>query len=159
MRNIFKLIVLIASCYVVGWVGSAFTLPAIPEWYMNLRKPFFNPPDWIFAPVWISLYTLMGMAAYFVLTSGAPFLQIRNSVILFYFQLLLNGFWSILFFGLRSPFFALLEILVLWLVIFLTLRNFFSISKAAGWLFVPYLVWVGFAVVLNLAIVFLNPST
>jgi len=132
-------------------VGSIFTTPAIPGWYATLQKPSFSPPNFLFAPVWTTLYILMGISLALILNK-----KNKTAIIFFVVQLVLNSLWSILFFGLKSPKLAFVEIIFLWLAILITILKFFKISKLAGWLFVPYLLWVSFASVLNLTIVKLN---
>lgn len=151
----FKLIVSILICLSAGFVGSIFTTPSIPTWYAGLNKPFFNPPNWIFAPVWTTLFVLMGISLSLVWRK----VNLKNNLkpfLVFGFQLLLNTFWSILFFGLKTPTLALVEIIVLWLAILKTILAFKKISKSASYLLYPYLVWVTFATVLNFATVLLN---
>lgn len=137
-----------------GFVGSVFTTPAIPTWYASLNKPVFNPPPWLFAPAWTILYLLMGYAAYIV-SQGESKLK-ATALKYFWLQLIANFFWSIIFFGLKNPALALLEIIILWIMIYKTKEEFFKISKTAGYLLVPYLLWVSFASILNLSIVLLN---
>jgi len=132
-------------------VGSIFTTPAIPGWYATLQKPSFSPPNFLFAPVWTTLYILMGISLALILNK-----KNKTAIIFFVVQLVLNSLWSILFFGLKSPKLAFVEIIFLWLAILITILKFFKISKLAGWLFVPYLLWVSFASFLNLTIVKLN---
>ncbi|MFC1752865.1 TspO/MBR family protein [Thermoproteota archaeon] len=140
-----------------GILGSYFTTPAIPVWYASLNKPFFNPPSWIFGPVWTMLYILMGTAMAIIANIETKLSHIKNKAyILFSLQLFLNFLWSILFFGLRSPLSAFIEIIILFTVIILTIVYFFKLSKTAAYLFFPYVLWVGFALILNAAIVMLN---
>ncbi|MFH1451128.1 MAG: TspO/MBR family protein [bacterium] len=148
-----KLIFSILLCEVVGGIGSLFTSPAINGWYETLEKPFFNPPNWIFAPVWTFLFLLMGIAFYLVFISPE---KKGKAILAFSVQLFLNVLWSFLFFGLRSPFFALLEIIVLWLAIFVTIKKFSLINRVAALALLPYLIWVSFATVLNFSIWMLN---
>jgi tryptophan-rich sensory protein len=133
-----------------------FTVPAIGGWYASLAKPFFNPPNWIFAPVWNLLFVMMGIAIYYVLQEGWGQGRVRRAAVFFWAQLALNLLWSALFFGLRSPRSAFIEIIGLWLAIFVTISAFWSVSKTAALLMVPYLLWVSFASFLNLAIWQLN---
>ncbi|MBI1982096.1 MAG: tryptophan-rich sensory protein [Candidatus Levybacteria bacterium] len=149
-----KLILSIGLCLGAGFVGSFFTISAIPNWYAALQKPTFSPPNWVFGPVWTTLYIMMGVALYLVWTSKSKVKQ--NALNLFFVQLGLNALWSIIFFGLQSPFLALLTIVALWLLIVLTMRAFFGINKTSGWLLVPYLAWVSFATYLNYSIWVLN---
>ena len=138
----------------VGAVGSAFTFPEIATWYQTLNKPDFNPPNWIFAPVWTTLYILMGISFYLVLISKA-----KDKIIpvkLFMAQLVLNILWSVIFFGLHNPLLAFFEILVLWGTILFMILTFYKISKPAAYLMIPYILWVSFASILNLSIVIIN---
>lgn len=153
--KIAKLIVSIGMCLVAGLVGSVFTFPSVDGWYTTLEKPFFNPPAWIFAPIWTSLYILMGISFYLVWTSAQKKL-LRSAQTIFLTQLLLNVLWSIIFFGLKSPGFAFIEIVALLFAILITMQKFSKISKTASYLLLPYIIWVGFALILNLSIVLLN---
>ncbi len=158
-RNMAKLVLSLLICLFAGYLGSIFTSPSIPTWYATLAKPSFNPPNWIFAPVWTALFLLMGYALYLVWTKGEIKSKrkfVKPAIWAFGIQLALNVLWSILFFGMRSPFYAFIDILVLWAAIFLTICSFSKISKTAAWLLVPYILWVSFAVILNLSIVLLN---
>jgi len=154
--DIFKLTTSIVLCQLAGVIGSIFTRPAIAGWYATLRKPSFTPPDWVFAPVWIILYSLMGIAAYLVWRKGLGEKQVRKAMILFSGQLMLNALWSWIFFGLRSPLAGFVEIAILSVVLIFTIQSFFKISKAAGALLIPYFLWVAFASGLNLSIWYLN---
>jgi tryptophan-rich sensory protein len=154
--EIFKLAVSFILCQLAGVMGSIFTRPAIGGWYATLRKPSFTPPDWVFAPVWIILYSLMGVAAYLVWRKGLGEKQVRKAMILFSGQLILNALWSWIFFGLRSPLAGFVEIAILSVVLIFTIQSFFKISKPAGALLIPYFLWVAFASGLNLSIWVLN---
>ena len=149
-------IVFILICEAIGFLGSFFTAPAIPNWYANLEKPFFSPPNRLFAPVWLILYALMGLAAYLVWAVGIKKPEVKLALILFVGQLILNLLWSFFFFKMQAPFYALLEIIALWLLILLTMVSFLKVSKPAGYLLLPYLLWVSFATLLNFYIVKLN---
>lgn len=151
-----QLILSIGICLGAGFVGSLFTTSAIPTWYVFLNKPFFAPPNWIFAPVWTVLYILMGISLYLVVISNTKHVIRRKAITIFTIQLGLNAIWSIIFFGLRNPLLALVDIIALWIPIIVTIRYFYSINKFAGWLLLPYLLWVSFASILNLMIVLLN---
>lgn len=137
-----------------GFIGSLFTTSSIPTWYSALNKPSFSPPNWIFFPVWTVLYILMGIALYVVWQKGT---NVKAAMSIFGTQLALNVLWPIIFFGMRSPFYALIEILVLWVSIALTIRAFWKISKTAGNLLIPYILWVSFAAFLNYSVWMLNP--
>ncbi|MBN1502278.1 tryptophan-rich sensory protein [Candidatus Woesearchaeota archaeon] len=146
-----KLIISILICQLAGIIGSIFTTSSVKQWYPLLTKPWFNPPSWVFAPVWTLLFLLMGISLYLIWKKKAD-----KALIIFGIQLLLNLLWSILFFGFRSPFFAFVEIMVLWCAILLTIFSFYRINKIAAYLLIPYILWVSFASVLNLYIVILN---
>lgn len=147
----------ISVCFLAAAVGSVFTTGAINTWYVTLNKPFFSPPNWIFGPVWTLLYLLMGVSLYIFWNTKTNIKKKHLGLSLFIVQLALNALWSILFFGLKSPTAAFVEIILLWLAIFLTIKYFLQLSKVAGRLLIPYLVWVSFATILNLSIVLLNP--
>ncbi len=155
MPKIGKLIISLGGCFFVAFLGSAVTIPSITTWYTTLNNPFFNPPNYIFGPVWTVLYILMGLAVYLV-WSNHKLAKIQPAVNLFVLQLFLNFLWSLLFFYFHQPFLALVEIIFLALAIFSTIKAFNKISKTAGKLLVPYLAWVCFASILNLFIVILN---
>ncbi|HET9641370.1 MAG TPA: TspO/MBR family protein [Candidatus Paceibacterota bacterium] len=154
---IFKLIAAVALSELAGVIGALFTTPAIGTWYATLARPDFSPPSFVFAPVWTTLYALMGIAAFLVWQKrdAAPLAR-RNAVILFFIQLVLNTLWSILFFGLHNPGLAFAEIALLWLAIAATINAFARVSRTAAWLLAPYLLWVTFASYLNYAIWTLN---
>lgn len=147
--DILKLIACLIICQLAGFVGSLFTTPSIPTWYADLVKPAFNPPNWIFSPVWISLFVLMGISLFLVWQKSLHFPGVKTAMLWFGVQLALNVFWSILFFGLKSPALAFVEIIFLWVAIFLTLVKSFKVSRLASVLLLPYIGWVSFAAVLN----------
>ncbi|MFP4403398.1 MAG: TspO/MBR family protein [Nanoarchaeota archaeon] len=154
--NIIKLIISIIICQLAGVIGSIFTVNTIATWYETLNKPFFNPPGFIFGPVWIILYFLIGISLYSVWSKKINTKTKKLAIIIFFIQLILNAMWSIIFFGLKSPFFAFIEIIFLWIFIFLTMFYFNKISKIATYLLIPYLLWVSFALILNFSIYLLN---
>lgn len=156
MKNWLKLIACVGGCELVGLLGTPFTLSAIPNWYKTLNKPFFAPPNWIFGPVWISLYFLMGVSFYLIWQRGWKKKKVKTAGLFFGAQLVLNFLWSPLFFGLRSPLLGLITIILMWLLILMTMRKFYPLSKRAFYLLVPYFLWVSFATVLNAAIFILN---
>lgn len=137
-------------------IGSLFTTPFIKTWYAELIKPSFSPPNWIFAPVWTILFILMGIAVWFIWQKGIANKKVKQAIFLFGLQLILNAKWSYLFFTFHSPLYAFIDIVILWLFILLTIISFFRLSKPAGWLMIPYIFWVSFALALNLSIVLLN---
>jgi tryptophan-rich sensory protein len=153
--EILKLVASVILCQIAGFLGSLFTTPAIPTWYATLKKPFFTPPNWIFSPVWISLFILMGISLFFVWRrQGHP--QLRMALFFFFVQLVLNIFWSVAFFGLRAPLLGLINIVLLWFAILFTITNFLKVSKFAGALLIPYFLWVSFAALLNFSLWILN---
>ncbi|MBM4446755.1 MAG: tryptophan-rich sensory protein [Chloroflexi bacterium] len=156
LKDVFKLVACIVACLAAGAIGSIFTREAIPNWYATLEKPAFNPPNWLFAPVWTLLYILMGVAAFLVWRKGLENRQVRIALIVFLVQLVLNALWSVVFFGLESPLYGLIVIFALWVAILFTVLKFFRISLASSALMWPYLLWVTFAAVLNSSIWLLN---
>lgn len=156
MKNWKNLIVSVLLCELVGILGTPFTLSAIPTWYATLNKPFFAPPNRIFGPAWTLLYFLMGVSFYLIWKQGWRKKKIKTAGIFFLVQLVLNFLWSPIFFGLRAPLLGLITIVAMWIMIVITMKEFYPLSKLAFYLLVPYLVWVSFATVLNAAIVILN---
>jgi tryptophan-rich sensory protein len=149
------LVVFLVVCLGAGGLGAVATTPEIEGWYKTIEKPAWNPPDWIFGPVWTTLYILVAIAAWLV-WKPAGFKAAAIPLSLFTLQLLLNIAWSWIFFGMHQPGWAFAEIMVLWLAIVATTVTFFRCSCVAGWLLVPYLAWVSFAAVLNFTIWRLN---
>jgi benzodiazapine receptor len=152
--DIKKLIISIIGVQLAGIIGSVFTSSSITSWYATINKPSFNPPNWIFGPVWTILYLMMGISFYLIWVNYDK--KSKNAVIIFGVQLLLNTLWSILFFGLQSPLFAFIEIIILWIAILVTIILFYKVSKKAAILLVPYILWVSFAAVLNFSIWLIN---
>ena len=155
-QKVFQLIMAILICQLAGVIGSIFTYSSIPLWYAGLTKPAFNPPNWIFGPVWISLYTLMGVSAFIIFDKAKDLKEGKLALKVFASQLVLNSLWSIIFFGLRAPMLAFFEIILLLALIAASIYYFYRISKLAAALLVPYVLWVGFAAILNLSIAILN---
>lgn len=155
-RGLAGLLLAICICQAAGVFGALFTVDAIPGWYAELAKPPFTPPSWVFAPVWIALYTAMGIAAYVVLGRGRESPGVRLALGLFVVQLVLNALWTPLFFGLHWLLVAFVEIVLLFLFVLATTIAFWRVSRPAALLLVPYLLWVGFAAALNLAFWLLN---
>ena len=151
-----KLIVSILIPVMVGAISGYFTSSGVNGWYALANKPWFNPPSWIFAPVWTTLYVLMGIAFFLVWKSEPTNLIKKTAIVLFAFQLLLNFFWSFIFFKLQQPGWAFAEIILMWVMILLTILWFGKVNTAAAWLLVPYISWVSFASVLNYSIWRLN---
>ena len=153
-NKIIKLIISILICQAAGLVGSLFTAPVIGAWYATLQKPGFNPPDFVFAPVWTILFLLMGLSLYLVWVQEVRIA--KTALVVFGLQLLLNILWSYLFFGLKSPVYGMIEILFLWLAILTTIIAFYRVSRLASFLLLPYIFWVSFAAILNFFIWRLN---
>lgn len=146
----------ILLCYLAGVIGSLFTFRAISTWYKKIRKPFFNPPDFVFGPVWTLLYTLMGISLFLIWQHGFLNLQVVRASQVFYVQLTLNAIWSYFFFGRKEFWLAFGEIIFLLLIIIWTMILFWPISRIAAILFIPYILWVSFASILNFYIARLN---
>jgi len=151
-----KFIISVDICLLAGFFGSIFTTPSIPNWYASLNKPSFNPPNWLFAPVWTLLFILMGIALFLMWQKGLKKKGVKKALGFFIIQLIFNVLWSFFFFKFHSPFWALLDIAVLWLFILLTTIKFFKINKLSGILLLPYLLWVSFASILNYTVYKLN---
>jgi len=161
MKNIIKLFIAVGVSEMAGVVGALFTTPAIGSWYAGLVKPALNPPAWVFGPVWTTLYALMGVSAWLVWKRASEIdpstrLRVKTALVVFGMQLFLNAIWSIIFFGLHSPGWALVNIVALWLAIVWTIAVFYKISSPAAYLLVPYILWVSFAAYLNYSIWILN---
>lgn len=157
MQRYLRIGLVVMTCLVVGYLSGMATQVGIKTWYPTLVKPFFNPPDWVFGPVWTLLYIFMGIAGGLVWNQhDANPEGVKKGFLFFVIQLGLNAMWSYLFFVLCNPLLALIEIVLLWLLIFETYTQFKKINRWAGKLLIPYLAWVGFATLLNGAIWWLN---
>ena len=157
MNKITRIFVTVAICLAVGYISGMVTQSAITTWYPTLIKPVFNPPNWVFAPVWTTLFVMMGIAAGLVWNEiSSNEVLVKKALMFFLIQLGLNALWSVLFFGLQNPMLAGLEIIVLWLLIYETYMQFGKINKIASYLLIPYLIWVSFAAILNVSIWWLN---
>ena len=156
LNNLFKLVIAIVISQLAGVIGSIFTISSIPTWYATLQKPSFSPPNWIFGPVWTTLYLLMGVAAFLVWRHGFERKEVKTALAIFGGQLVLNVLWSIIFFGLQNPFWAFIEIIFLWLAILWMILVFHKISRPAAYLLLPYILWISFASILNFSIFILN---
>lgn len=155
MPKYLKLISSILICQLAGISGSIFTGDSL-GWYYTLNKPLFRPPNWLFGPVWITLYVLMGISLYFLWKRGFTCNNSKYALRIFIFQLLLNAAWSFVFFGERSIIGGLAVILILWVLILLTIFAFYRLNTASAYLLVPYFIWISYASVLNLSIWRLN---
>jgi len=158
-QDIIKLVVSIIACQLAGLIGSVFTTPAIPTWYAALQKPAFTPPNWLFAPAWLTLYLLMAIAAFLIWRRGLAQKEVKTALLIFAIQLILNALWSVAFFGLKSPLAGIIVIALLWVAILLTILRFFRLSAAAGALLLPYILWVSFAAALNLSLIHISEPT
>lgn len=157
MKTYSRILLCVVICLAVGYLSSITTQSSIKTWYPTIEKPVFNPPNWVFAPVWTMLFILMGIAAGRVWNQLETNKELVKKGLLFFgVQLALNALWSYLFFGLQNIFLALIEIILLWLVIYETYLIFKQIDKKASYLLLPYLAWVGFASILTASIFWLN---
>lgn len=153
IKSPLKLLASLLIPQLAGGLGAIFTSSAIPQWYAELAKPAFTPPSWVFGPVWTTLYLMMGIALYIVWSKPRP---THLPLLVFALQITLNALWSVLFFGLREPGFALIEITLLWGAILWNILVFWRVSRTAASLLIPYLLWVSFATALNYGIWALN---
>ncbi len=151
--NLIRFVLSIAVCEAAGVVGSIFTISAIPVWYAGLQKPWFTPPSWLFAPVWLVLYFLMGAALYLLLGKRP---QSRAPLVAFGIQLVLNVAWSAVFFGGHELFYGFVVIAALWVAILVTMAISYRVSKSAAALLIPYILWVAIASALNYYVWILN---
>jgi len=178
MKNIFKLIISVWLPLLVWFTASYFTRSSVDTWYLILEKPIFNPLSWVFWPVWTILYILIWISFYlvwkknfwvkknrkyhisFLLTKGKDAWKadrdISELLSIYFFQLLLNFTWSFMFFGLQNPFYWLINIILLLVVIIVNILVFYKVSKKAAYLLIPYFLWVSFATILNFSIYYLN---
>lgn len=153
--SLLKLLISIILPLSVGAIAGMVTAQSIPEWYAGLNRPSFNPPNWIFAPVWTTLYVLMGISLFLIWRQDVS--KERNiAILVFLLQLLLNFAWSFLFFYFKMMGLALIEIILLWMNIVVMLVVFYNIKPMASYINIPYLLWVTFATVLNADYYFLN---
>lgn len=155
MKKIFRLLFSIALCQAAGLIGSIFTIPQVNIWYKTLAQPSFAPPSWLFGPVWTTLYTLMGIAL-FLMWNAPRSRQRRLALVAFFIQLGLNAIWSPIFFGLHVLTASVVVIVLLLITIIITMMAMYKVRPAATYLFIPYVVWVAFATMLNIAIWRLN---
>ncbi|WP_394776373.1 TspO/MBR family protein [Flavobacterium sp.] len=157
MNKVVKIIIALVICLMVGYSASTVTRPSVETWYPTIIKPVFNPPNWIFMPMWTLLYILMAVAAGLVWDKiKEQNEEVKKALGFFLIQLTLNAIWSYLFFGLKNPMLALIEIALLWLMIYETYLKFVKTNKTAGYLLIPYMAWVAFAAILNASIWWLN---
>lgn len=158
MGNMYKLVISILLPVATGAVSGLFTVTGTGSWYQAISKPSWNPPGWIFGPVWTTLYVMMGIALYLVWKAETPAGAKKKAMILFAIQLFLNFLWSFIFFNQQEIGWALAEIILLWIFILFTIFAFGRINKTAAWLLVPYISWVSFAGILTYSIWKLNQA-
>ncbi|MFD0932447.1 TspO/MBR family protein [Psychroflexus salinarum] len=156
INTVVKILIGVIVCLGIGFIGSIATQTSVDTWFTTLEKPSFNPPSWLFAPVWTLLYVLMGVAAGIVWSKGFHHIWVKTSLYHFGFQLLLNAAWSISFFGYQSPLAALFIIVALIVLVLLTFKWFKIVSDTAAYLLIPYILWIIFAAALNFEIWRLN---
>ena len=148
----YKLVISVVLCLAVGLIAGFFTASSVQDWYSTLNKPSFSPPNWLFGPVWTLLYILMGVSLYLVWSNNGS----KLAITFFAIQLALNFLWSFLFFQLKNPLLAFIDIVLLLIMIVVTMVSFYPVSAAAAYLMIPYILWVSFASILNFAIYWLN---
>lgn len=156
MQGFIKLITSIVICFLPGLIGSLFTIDSVSTWYTTINKPDFNPPDYVFAPVWTVLYLLMGISLFLIWKEGLNNKIVKTAFVIFMIQLVFNALWSVVFFGLHSIPGGFTVILVLWILIFVCILRFKKISATASYLLIPYIIWVTYATILNFFILILN---
>lgn len=156
LANSARISLAVIACLVIGGGSGFLTVDSISTWYVDINKPSFNPPNWVFGPVWTTLYTLMGVSAGIIWNQGYSNPQVKKALVVFSVHLVLNGLWSILFFGLKNPELAFVEILILLASMVYYTRMFYQIKPFTAWMQIPYLMWVSFASVLNGSIAWLN---
>lgn len=155
MPKALKFILSLLLPLLIGGISGALTAGAVNGWYTTLVQPTFNPPNWVFGPVWTLLYVLMGVSHYRIwIKANTP--DRTSALRIFWFQLVLNFFWSLIFFGAQQITLALVEIIVLWCCIAVMIRRFYALDRISAWINAPYLAWVGFATALNAAYAWLN---
>lgn len=155
-NTLIKIIISIIICLGVGFVASIATQTGVDTWYETIKKPSFTPPNAVFAPVWAILYILMGLSAGIVWSRGLYHVWVKTALYHFVFQLLLNAIWSLVFFNLQQPLWALFVIITLFILILLTIKWFKIVIPLAAYLLIPYAIWIAFALILNFEIWRLN---
>ena len=156
LREVPMLIGSILIPLVIGYIGAIVTLPQISTWYSSLSKPWWSPPNWLFGPIWTTLYLLMGVALFLVWREGLHRQDVRFAILIFSVQLAINLLWSVVFFSFHALFGSFILVMLLWLAILANIIAFLIISKWAGLLLVPYIIWVSIASYLNYSVYLLN---
>lgn len=154
-NEILTLVIFCAVILILGGSGGLFVGHNM-DWYQTLKKPFFTPPSGVFGPVWTVLYLLMGISLFLVWRTETSAAKRKTAIACFIFQFVFNLLWTPIFFGMKQPLIALGDIVILWLAIFATVSSFLRVSKIAGILLLPYIIWVSFAAILNASICILN---
>lgn len=157
IKEIGRLAASIIIVFIAGAIGTVATLSEITTWYAALAKPVWAPPNWLFGPVWTTLYVLIGIALFLVWKEGTDRRDVRIALVIFAVQLILNITWSVVFFGYHSLLGGFIVILILWMAILANILAFYLVSKPAGLILIPYIVWVSIASYLNYAVYILNP--
>ena len=157
VREIPKLIISIVIVFLAAAVGTVYTLSEITTWYVTLNKPTWTPPNWAFGPIWTTLYILMGIALFLVWREGLDRKEVRIAILVFAIQLALNVIWSLVFFAGHNLFGGLMLVILLWIAILINIIVFYRISKPAGLILIPYIIWVSIASYLNYTVFLLNP--
>ena len=155
-KKLIYISVSIVICLTIGFLSSYATQSSVNDWFVTLNKPIFNPPNWLFAPIWSVLYILMGISAGLIWANGFYHLWVKTALYHFGFQLMLNALWSIVFFGFKAPFLGLLVIIALLIMLLFTFKWFKIVNKIAAYMLIPYILWVCFATLLNYKIWELN---
>lgn len=156
MQKIYTFLLFVFVCEMAGIIGSFFTRASVKSWFVLLNKPSFNPPSWVFGPVWTILYFMMGISAFLIFQKLNENSLAKISLIIFFVHLVFNMTWSLAFFGLQNPFLAFVNIIVLLIFIVVLIFLFYKIDKTASYLLIPYLLWTSFATILNFSIWRLN---
>lgn len=156
VKEILRFLVSLIAVYIAAGVGTVFTTSSITTWYDALAKPSWAPPNWLFGPVWTALYTLMAIALYLVWREGLERKDVKIAVGIFAAQLILNILWSVIFFGYQSLLGGLISLIILWIAILANIIVFYRISRPAGLILVPYIIWVSIAGYLNYTVYLLN---
>ena len=156
ISKIAKLLCSVSTCLFIGFLGSYATRDSVTTWYASLSRPSFTPPDWTFGVVWPILYVMMGISAFLIWNKGLDKREVKLALVIFGLQLILNGLWTLVFFGLHLIGLALVEIIIMWAAILLTIFVFWRVSKTAALLLLPYILWVSFAIILNSGLFLLN---
>lgn len=155
-KKVLKFIFSISICLSAGIIGSLLSFDAINTWYVTLNKPWFVPSGQLISIIWTGIYILMGISLYIVLTKDLSKNNVRNGLVLFALQLIMNATWTYLFFGLQSLLLGFIGIIILWFLVFVTINKFYYISKKSAYILVPYIIWLTIALLINLSLYLVN---